>query len=100
LLRAPIALLSQKNDGRFSFLPQREKRSKVRICGNENSIFGPRTTEDCVVGGGLHSKFADMHGIVTGNPQLLREDWGQRIVHEKLHGTVNGNSRSLTASAA
>jgi hypothetical protein len=41
-----------------------------------------------------------VHSIVTRIPQPLAENRRQSVVHEKFHGTVSGNSRSRTASAA
>jgi hypothetical protein len=41
-----------------------------------------------------------VNGVVTAPFQFLCQDRRQRIVHQKLHGSVSGSSRSRTAEAA
>ncbi len=40
------------------------------------------------------------HPIVPGQAQSISNSGGQSVIHEKLHATLRGNSRSCTASAA
>jgi hypothetical protein len=41
-----------------------------------------------------------MDSIASTPTQSFSNPWRQRVVHQELHGTVRGNSRSRTASAA
>jgi hypothetical protein len=48
----------------------------------------------------LHPIIPDMHRIMPSLSQTLRDLRREGVVHQKLHGTVSGSSRSRTASAA
>jgi hypothetical protein len=48
----------------------------------------------------LHPVISNVHGIVPDLPQAFCDLRREGVVHQEFHGTVIGNSRSRTASAA
>lgn len=96
----PILRQSKQDYGRFAGMAQREKSSKIGIGRYHNPIIGFGASENCIISRGFQSEVPNVHSIVTRIPQPLAENRRQSVVHEKFHGTVSGNSRSRTASAA
>ena len=93
-------LCSEEHDRRLTLLSQREQSAEIGIGRDENAAFIPGALENLAVCGCVQTVIAHMDGIMPIQLQLLRENRRQSIVHEELHGTVSGNSRSRTASAA
>jgi hypothetical protein len=59
-----------------------------------------RARRKIVSSSALQAIVPDVGRVVTSLPQPFGDRGRQRVVHEKPHGTVRGNSRSRTASAA
>ena len=80
-------------------LPDRQA-TEIGIGGHDDSIICGGAREDNFVGRVLDTQFADMDGVMPAIAQGSGDDGRESVVDEKPHGTVSGNSRSLTASAA
>jgi hypothetical protein len=96
---APIKFQHKSRRHRLTLLSQCEESAEIGIGRNENAAFITGALEDLAVCCSLQTVIAYMGSVVPSLSQLLREYRGQSIVHEELHGIVNGGSRSRTASA-
>jgi hypothetical protein len=96
----PFVFSSEEHHGRIALVSQCQQRSEIGVGRNHDAYFLLGALENLVIGSGLHAVIADVYGVVPVFPQLLDDDWGQRVVHEEFHGTVKGSWRSRTASAA
>lgn len=95
-----IAMPPEEDDGWFSLLPKRNQCTEVGVGRHHDAIVALGSAEDLFVGGSRELKVADVNGVMAILSQPFRDDWRQGIVDEKSHGTVSGNPRWRTASAA
>jgi hypothetical protein len=90
----------EKNYGRFDFVTQREKSTKIGIRRNEDAVFVRRELKNPRIGSGLELPIAHMNRIVSSGSQAHGDRGRECIVHQEFQERVTGSSRSWTASAA
>jgi hypothetical protein len=71
--------------------PCRPRYHPVLVAGADEDRFVIRS---------LQTILPNVDCIVSTLPQSLSNHWRQSVVHQEPHGTVRGNARSRTASAA
>ena len=84
-LRSPVPHLPKEDQRRPSLGPQRQQGGKIRIGRYEDAVLALGALENCVICRGLHRVVPDMHGIIAGAAEQIRDERRERVVDEEPH---------------
>lgn len=83
LSREKVWLTEEKKGGLLSLLGS-QNRAEIRIGGKDDAVLVKSPCQDLLVLRGLQPVCTNMHGVMSGNPEQLRQTRGQCIVDEEL----------------
>ena len=98
---AAVRQAAKENERRTGRFPKREQRAEVRVFRNQHAIIFRGELEYRGIVLGLEAELSDMHRVMAGRAQTIRESRRQRVVDEELQTeATRGICRSSTAAAA
>ena len=98
---AAVRQTAKENERRTGRFPKREQRAEVRIFRNQHAIIFRGELEYRGIVRGLEAELSDMHRVMAGCAQTIREARRQRVVDEEFQAEeTSGICRSSTAEAA
>ena len=98
---AAVRQAAKENERRTGRLLKREQRAEVRVFRNQHATFFRGELEYRGIVRGLEAVLADMHRVMAGRAQAIREPRRQRVVDKELQAeATSGICRSSSAAAA